>query len=169
MSVHPSICLSTVGVTQPSPAGGGYPTCLGGGGYPSQVQPRGGGSPARSGREGGFPQPGGACSGVPPSNQVRMGGACPWVPPGQVRMGGWGGYPGYPPGTGQHMEYLISGGRYASCVHAGGLSCINHWLCNAYIDVGTIFRFLRHPIFSHHLILETKFVDRDFILPGKIL
>ena len=28
-----------------------------------------------------------------------------------------------PPGIGQHMEYLIHCGRYASCVHAGGLSC----------------------------------------------
>ena len=48
-----------------------------------------------------------------------------------------GGYPGggYPawggtlPGgggtqVGQHREYLLHGGRYASCVHAGGLSCI---------------------------------------------
>ena len=23
----------------------------------------------------------------------------------------------------QHREYLLNGGRYASCVHAGGLSC----------------------------------------------
>ena len=47
-----------------------------------------------------------------------------------------GGYParegtlleGYPTlgGTqlGQHREYLLHGGRYASCVHAGGLSCL---------------------------------------------
>ena len=53
-----------------------------------------------------------------------------------------GGYPGqawgtlhpemgYPPSVqgwgplriGQQMEYLIRSGRYASCVHAGGLSC----------------------------------------------
>ena len=27
------------------------------------------------------------------------------------------------PGTGQQMEYLIRRGRYASGVHAGGLSC----------------------------------------------
>ena len=37
------------------------------------------------------------------------------------------GYPprhgtGYPP-TDQHSEHLLHGGRYASCVHAGGLSC----------------------------------------------
>ena len=43
-----------------------------------------------------------------------------------------GGYPargrGYPTGggyqVGQHREYLLHGGRYASCVHAGGLSCL---------------------------------------------
>ena len=37
-------------------------------------------------------------------------------PPGQVQMGG---------GTrvGQQKEYLLHGGRYASCVHAEGLSC----------------------------------------------
>ena len=55
--------------------------------------------------------------------------------PGQIQI--WGGYPGQdqmggtparsrwgtPPSTGQQMEYLIHRSRYASCVHAGGLSC----------------------------------------------
>ena len=39
---------------------------------------------------------------------------------------GWMGVPpsrGYPPWTGQQMEYLTRRGRFASCVHAGGLSC----------------------------------------------
>ena len=50
---------------------------------------------------------------------------------------GWGtppdlrGYPptwdGVPP---QHSEYLLRGGRYASCVHAGGLSCYQMYLRN---------------------------------------
>ena len=45
-----------------------------------------------------------------------------------------GGYPGQvPPQPGQdggipsyfqHREYLLHGRRYASCVHAGGLSCL---------------------------------------------
>ena len=35
---------------------------------------------------------------------------------------GWG----TPPRTGQQMKYLICSGQYASCIHAGGLSC----LCN---------------------------------------
>ena len=79
------------------------------GGYPSQVQT--GGTPARSDR---------GCT------PVR--GCPPGVPRGQVRMGGTpargGTCPGYPLMTGQHMEYLIRGGRYASYVHAGGLSSI---------------------------------------------
>ena len=74
---------------------------------------------------------------------------CPrYLPPIQVRMGE-GGTPRYlpphtgylpthpgqdggvpqgtypPPGTGQHMKYFIRCGRYASCVHAGGLSCLS--------------------------------------------
>ena len=66
--------------------------------------------------------PWGSRGGVP--CQVQLGGV-PWL----------GGYPGWgvpwPGGTlpgggtqlGQHREYLLHGGRYASCVHAGGLSC----------------------------------------------
>ena len=49
---------------------------------------------------------------------------------GSVRGGqlGWGGQPGgggQSRGTqlGQQNEYSLHGGRYASCVHAGGLSC----------------------------------------------
>ena len=57
-------------------------------------------------------------------------------PPGQVRMRGYpagGTLPGYSPparsgwGGGnqlqQQKEYSLHGGRYASCVHVGGLSC----------------------------------------------
>ena len=69
-----------------------------------------------------------------------------WLVPGQdgrrryphLEMGypmaksGWGGYTmmgvppardGVPPGKGQQLEYLICRGRYASCIHAGWLSC----------------------------------------------
>ena len=41
-------------------------------------------------------------------------------PPHQVPMGGGG---GGVPWLGHQKEYLIRRGRYASCVHAGGLSC----------------------------------------------
>ena len=42
-------------------------------------------------------------TGVPPSTRTR-------VPPSK---------------TEQHSEHLLHGGRYASCFHAGGLSCFN--------------------------------------------
>ena len=82
-----------------------------------------GGYPARSSwgctLPGGVPCPGGT---LPGSNLPRGVGTLPGgvprqVPP-QVRTGR---------GTqlGQHREYLLHGGRYASCVHAGGLSCFH--------------------------------------------
>ena len=56
---------------------------------------------------------------VPTPSKVPMGRRYPrYLPPVQ------GTYPP-PPRIGQHMEYLIRCGRYASCVHAGGLSCSN--------------------------------------------
>ena len=67
---------------------------------------------------GGYPYPIQLCN----ITQNAMG---PW--PGGVTLAGEG-YPGWG-GTqlGQHREYLLHGGRYASCVHAGGLSCVNTW------------------------------------------
>ena len=66
--------------------------------------------------------PGGVPDRVPPGGGpgTPRGGTWP-VPPG-------GDLTGYPPrggGTqvGQQKEYSLHGGRYASCVHAGGLSC----------------------------------------------
>ena len=42
----------------------------------------------------------------------------PWVRVGTPSQGG------YPPArTDQHSEHLLRGRRYASCIHAGGLSC----------------------------------------------
>ena len=109
--------------------GGGYPARSSRGGVPCQVQLGGGTLP---GPGGGVPCQVQAGGGVP--CQVQAGGV-----PCQVQPGGvpWpGGVPcqvqpgeGVPwPGgggtqSGQHREYLLHGGRYASCVHAGGLSC----------------------------------------------
>ena len=72
------------------------------GGTPGQGSPHNGmGSPlARSG-QGTYP---------------RMGYPHPGMGPPPVL--GWG-----TPWLGQQKEYLLCGGRYASCVHAGGLSC----------------------------------------------
>ena len=73
--------------------GGGVPGLRSGGGTPSQVWLRG----------------------VP---SLRFGG----VP--HLRSGGYPiSGPGYPPQTDHHSKLLLRGGQYASCVHAGGLSC----------------------------------------------
>ena len=110
------------GGATPVRSGGGAPhprSGPGGGGTPSQVWP--GGVPyPRSGWGGyrGSPQPG--QEGVPWPDQTWDG-----VPP-------LGPGTGYPPGSGMgyppwHSEHLLRGGRYASCVHAGGLSCVLSW------------------------------------------
>ena len=61
--------------------------------------------------------------GYPP---VRLGGGTPLrrdedTPP---PLSGWIWVPPPPPETEQHSQYLFRGGRYASCAHAGGLSCL---------------------------------------------
>ena len=102
-----------LGGTLPGPArgwgGGTLPGPAGGRGYPAG----GGGCPA-----GGVP-----CLGVTlPRGVPCLGGYPGRVPLGQVRMGGTllGGTQ-----LEQHREYLLHGRRYASCVHAGGLSCFD--------------------------------------------
>ena len=69
---------------------------------------------------------GGSGRGVPPS-KIRMGGyhhpRSGWgVPPSQVRMEG-------SPQLEHHSMYLLCGGWYTSCAHAGGLS----FLLTAYV------------------------------------
>ena len=95
-------------------------------GVPSQV--RTGGTqpgPARGGtlpgpnRKEGYPDQGTPPGRVPPQAGYlpRQGTPPAGYPPSQVQMGG---------GTqlGQRKEYSLHGGRYACCVHAGGLSCL---------------------------------------------
>ena len=88
--------------------------CLQGG---CQVQPAGGG--VRSSQWGGVEGVRSSRGGV---RYSRRGGG------GQVQPEGGGSGPAGGGGgsakIGQHREYLLHGGRYASCVHAGGLSCI---------------------------------------------
>ena len=93
-------------------------------GYPSQGMPAHGTPLGQVRMGGGVPQPGGHLPGVPPQPGEDRGVPQPeGAPP--------------PPGTGQHMEYLISGGRYASCVHAGGLSC---FYCMEIDEIGLLMK-----------------------------
>ena len=80
----------------------------GSGGVPCQVQP--GGVPSWGGTLPGGTLPGG---GYPAGVGT--------LPRGGTLLGG---YPAGGTQLGQHREYLLHGGRYASCVHAGGLSCL---------------------------------------------
>ena len=90
---------------------GGYPSQVhmgGGEGYPSHVW-TGEGTPHLD-LDGGRGYPSGPGQGGYPS---------------QVQMGGYPKGPGmgYPPLVRTTEEYSLCGGRYVSCVHAGGLSC----------------------------------------------
>ena len=108
------LCNSTQNSMGQTPRGSTLPGPVGGGG--TLPGPAGEGYPA-----------GGTQVGYPPS-QVRMGvpyqGYPGRVPPGQVRTGGVPCQGGTQ--LGQQKEYSLHGGRYASCVHAGGLSCLSY-------------------------------------------
>ena len=114
--------------------------CPHGGGYPGQVQMWGGGIPARSRRRGTLAR-------------SRWGGGTParsrWR--GNLARSKQGNTPardGVPPRIGHQMEYLIRGGRYASCVQAGGLSCV---LC--FLKV----KFLIYLFFYLFLVINIQF------------
>ena len=87
---------------------GGYPA----GGVPWQGVPWWGGTLAGGYRAGGVPCRGGTLLGAYPSRGV------PYLGTPQPGQDGGGTQ------LGQQKEYSLHGGRYASCVHAGGLSCI---------------------------------------------
>ena len=140
--------------TLPGPAGG--VPCLGG-------------TLARGGTLLGVPCWGGT---LPGDTQVRY-------PPSQVRTGSTlaGGVPrsGTPPGRvppqpgqdgggtqlGQHREYFLHGGRYASCVHAGGLSCLFLKLAG---DTGSVANkqiAKTNKFWTSNRATETLFKDED--------
>ena len=140
-TVFTGVCLSTGGggggpVRYPPPRGPGTPP----GGYRSPGTPPGGSGypPPGGGTEVRVPPLGGYQGQVPP-----LGGTKVRVPPGGVRVPPQGGYwslgtprggtrvryppqGGYLTRVGQQKEYSLHGGRYASCVHAGGLSCLDY-------------------------------------------
>ena len=100
-------------VPQPGPDWGGVPWPGPDGGVPQVRYP-----PDRSGW-GGVPRPG------PDRGYPKVGTPLPGQDGGGYPNIGTpqGRYPP-PPEIGPHMEYLIRCGQYASCVHAGGLSCL---------------------------------------------
>ena len=125
-----------------TPPGSGTPPQEGG--YPDPPPPRGG-TWVRCPPLGGLPRPprGTRVRYLPPGGYLDPPGGVPGsgAPPGGVPRSGTprggtqtppGGYPGQvpPPGggtrVGQQKEYSLHGGRYASCVHAGGLSCCSN-------------------------------------------
>ena len=131
---------------------GGYPIPgLARGGTPSQVWP-GASTPSQVWWRGGYPISGpGGTWGTPPT---RSGwGTTPdlgWGTP--LPDLGWGTPadlgPGPPLPPDQHSEHLIRGGRYASCVHAGGLSCyrmllhLSTFVANMKLGVGGLEKLL---------------------------
>ena len=105
--VCPSINLSVHRGGQVQPAGGGVRSSWGGSG------PAGEGGSGPAGGRVKSSQPGGGQVHLAGGGQVQPGGSGPAGGGGSAKIG-------------QHREYLVHGGQYASCVHAGGLSC---YLC----------------------------------------
>ena len=107
---------------------------LGGGPTWGTPHPGLGGGPAW-----GTPHPGlgrGPTQGTPPSRSRW--GACPGYPP--PSRSRWGAHPGYPPPhQEQHSVYLLHGSWYASCIHTGGLSCLNIFLHEIKIKICKIY------------------------------
>ena len=142
---HVSVCLSTGGVPISHNALQHYPECHGaarGGTLPGPAGEGGSTLPGPAGG-GGVSWPGGPWPGG-----VPWPGGLPWLGGTLARGVPWlGGYPGRRGGTqlGQHMEYLLHGGRYASCVHAGGLSCFFLFL------FGLLFLWELHSLIKNNL------------------
>ena len=83
------------------------------------------------------------CHGAARGGPCQVQGGVPWrggVPWQGGTLGG--GYPGGGTQLGQHREYLLHARRYASCVHAGGLSCsyLESWssIASHYCNILTI-------------------------------
>ena len=118
------------GVSGPAARGWGVRSSCREGGVGCQVQLRGGGGGVRSSCWGGQVQLLGgqvgwgvrsSCGGGGVRSSCRGEGSGPAAGGGGSGPAARGG--GGSAKIGQHREYLLHGGRYASCVHAGGLSC----------------------------------------------
>ena len=79
-------------------------------------------------------------------------------PPGGVPKSGYPPPPrggGYLTRVGQQKEYSLHGGRYASCVHAGGLSCFLEIFARSYVGTSTFAEWLYsaenlNPLVNYH-------------------
>ena len=122
------VCPNFRGLSHPADGGGGVPhpkSRWGGGGPDGGVpHPRSGPGGSPSFLTGGIPHPNESMpsflirgTGVPP---CRTRWVTPLPPPPHP---GLDGYPLPCQKTEQHSKHLLRSGRYASCVHAGGLSC----------------------------------------------
>ena len=134
------------------PPGGGTRTPPGG--YPGPGNPPWGGTWVR------YPPRGGTRVRYPPRGGTQV-----WVPPrGGTRVG-------------QQKEYSLHGGRYASCVHAGGLSCSSYLHSEKYVGLTVMMTSLQqisfpmptsqlaHLIASFHFCpLHVLFSDAGSIL-----
>ena len=127
-TVFTGVCLSTGGVSQltwrgisgQSGQGGSGPAASWGGSGPTA-----GGGVRSSCRVGGqVQQPGGSGPAGGGQSSSRGGG--------QVQLGGVSPPTGGSAKIAQHREYLLHGRWYASCVHAGGLSCFLITCCYIY-------------------------------------
>ena len=114
------------------------------GGYLTLVPPRGVPGPPGGVPDPGTP-PGGYLTRVPPRGGTR------------TPLGRYPG-PGTPPGggtwVGQQKEYSLHGGRYASYVHAGGLSCSNN-ICNYLFHI-FMYSCINFTLFAIVLLLLTQ-------------
>ena len=125
-SIHPQICVHRGG-GGPADGGGGQVQPVGGGVRSSCLGWVGGSGPARGGWVGSSWGGGWVRSSWQGGGQVQLvGGSGPAGGVGQVQLrGGWvrSSRQGGSAKIGQHNEYSLHGGRYASCIHAGELSC----------------------------------------------
>ena len=131
------------GQVSPATGGGSGQSSWGGG----QVSPAGGGGGVRSVQPGGSVILGGVSH---PGGSVIPGGSV--MPGGGQSSQGHQSSQGGSAKIGQQNEYSLHGGRYASCVHAGGLSCYIYF----YREVWNINASLMVKLFWFSFFLETE-------------
>ena len=108
------------------------PGPAGGGGYPARSS--WGGTLSQGSLPGGYPAGGVPCWGVPCRGGVTQ--------------------------LGQQKEYSLHGGQYASCVHAGGLSCLEYfalWFTHT-VMISYLLNFRNIDFSSSLVVRETVYI-----------